>query len=88
MFSGNTYTFMYTEKYNIYNRPKRTSQILKKKEPIVYCKPKLERTTSYTKLLNQKNNSNNKEDKENCQISVSDDYQSSLGLEMWSASWE
>lgn len=87
MFSGNTYTFMYTEKYNIYNRPKRTTIMLKKTQPIRICKPKLERTTSYTQLLNQKNNSNS-EDKENCQISISDDYQSSLGLEMWSASWE
>jgi hypothetical protein len=78
---------MYTEKYNIYNRPKRTPQNLKKKEPIVYCKPKLKRSTSSTQLSNQKNNSNS-EDKENFQISVSDDYQSSLGLEMWSASWE
>jgi hypothetical protein len=78
---------MYTEKYNIYNRPKRTPQNLKKKEPIVYCKPKLKRSTSSTQLSNKKNISNN-EDKENCQISVSDHYQSSLGLEMWNSSWE
>jgi hypothetical protein len=87
MFSGNTYTFMYTEKYNIYKKPKSLLTPLKKTQPMRICKPKLERTTSYNQLLNQKNNSNN-EDKENCQITVSDDYTSSLGLELWSASWE
>lgn len=88
MFSGNTYTFMYIEKYNIHNRPKVTHKKFKKPQPTHFSKPKLQRTSSHARELNQLYDSSN-EDKENCQTtSVSDNYQTSLGLEMWSSSWE
>ena len=87
MFSGNTYTFMHTEKYIIYKRPNVIYKHLKKTQPILICKPKLKRTISHDLELNQLYNSTS-DDKENCQTCVSDDYRSSLGLEMWSSSWE
>ena len=87
MFSGNTYTFMYIEKYNVYNRPKVTHKKFKKTQPMRVSKPKLQRTNSHARELNQLYESSNK-DKENSQTCVSDNYQTSLGLEMWSSSWE
>ena len=87
MFSGNTYTFMYTEKYNIHKKPMVNYKQFKKTQPMRISKPKLERTNSHARELNQLYDSR-KEDKENCQTTVSDDYQRSLGLEMWSSSWE
>lgn len=87
MFSGNTYTFMYIEKNNIRIRLKVAHKKFKKTQPMRFSKPKLERTSSHARKLNQLCDSSN-EDKENSQTCVSDNYQTSLGLEMWNASWD
>ena len=87
MFSGNTYTFIYTEKYIIYKKPKKINKRSKKPQHMHICKPKLERNDSYEQELNKLYDSSS-DNKENCQTCVSDDYKSSLGPEMWSSSWE
>lgn len=68
MLSGNTYTFLYIEKYNIaHSKPK--------PKPINYTKPVLSRSKSRSQRLDKKNEKNEEnKNNENQEDVISEEY--------------
>lgn len=67
MLSGNTYTFLYIEKYN-------TAHSKPNPKQVIYTKPTMKRSISRSQKLNHIHNQNKKEDNENNEGVFSDGY--------------
>lgn len=67
MLSGNTYTFLYTEKYN-------TAHSKPKPKQVICTKPTIKRSTSRSQKLNHIHSQNKKENNEKNEEEFSDEY--------------